>query len=109
MIEASMVDEDAIIRITEDRLDAVNAPSLWADVESRVSGSPRRLFLDLSSVELIDTSGLGILEKLRRKMSQNAPLVLTGVQPKVQRLLDILGSLDAFRTYPSSSEAAVAN
>lgn len=68
--------------------------------------SDRSVHLDLSTVSYLDSSGLGMLVLLRKRLSQcGAGVTLCDVQPQVLRVLEITGLNQAFQ-FASSSELA---
>lgn len=53
--------------------------------------------LDLGDVTFIDSSGLGVLVRLRKEAeAQSKPLSLVNTSPSVQRLLEVTGLGDIF-------------
>ena len=53
--------------------------------------------LDLGDVTFIDSSGLGVLVRLRKEAdAQSKPFSLVNVSPSVERLLEVTGLDDVF-------------
>jgi stage II sporulation protein AA (anti-sigma F factor antagonist) len=66
----------------------------------------RNLVLNLSSVSLIDSSGLGVILGRYRRLLQNGGRVgLVGPGPTVKRVLELSGLLRIMREYASEGEA----
>jgi anti-anti-sigma factor len=64
----------------------------------------RSVHLDLSTVSYLDSSGLGMLVLLRKRLARGGAVVtLVDVQPQVRRVLDITGLSRAFH-FASASE-----
>jgi anti-anti-sigma factor len=64
-----------------------------------------RLRLDLGAVSFIDSSGLGILLKIRRRAADTGKgLTLASVGPGTQRLLQVTGLYPLFEIEPSPGE-----
>jgi anti-anti-sigma factor len=91
--------------VWQGEITAVNAQEIWkrtaAQLASPGASSPSKppeRVLDLSAVRFIDSSGLGVLVRAKRLVqSQGARLVLTGLQPAVQNVvqlarLDLMGA-----------------
>ena len=58
----------------------------------------RSVHLDLSTVSYLDSSGLGMLVLLRKRLARcGAVVTLVDIQPQVRRVLDITGLNRAFR------------
>ena len=64
------------------------------------------MHLDLSTVSYLDSSGLGMLVLLRKRLARRgAGVTLFDVQPNVRRVLEITGLNRAFH-FDSASEPA---
>jgi len=64
------------------------------------------LVIDLSSVEYIDSSGLGALLLAQRQMSEySLPIIICGVQEAVMNMLHISHIEELFELYPNVDEA----
>jgi len=86
-----MVGESEILEVVIDhpRLDAAAAPALRQELAGRFEDRPERVILDLSNVEFIDSTGLGVLVLMLKQMGTNGRIVIVGASPAVQRLLHI--------------------
>ncbi len=54
-------DGAVVVRVKGKRIDASQAPAFKESVTNRIEGKPRKIVLDLSLVEFIDSIGLGAL------------------------------------------------
>jgi anti-anti-sigma factor len=61
------------------------------DLTQRFASLPDPLLLDLSQVEFIDCSGIGILVAERRRRDRDIPLRIVATSPAVDRLLVLTG------------------
>lgn len=71
---------------------ATNADQVWENTRQYVEAGPaeRDLALDLSDVRFIDSSGLGVMIRLKRlAQQQGANLVFKGIHPAVQNVIQI--------------------
>jgi N-acetylglucosaminyldiphosphoundecaprenol N-acetyl-beta-D-mannosaminyltransferase len=73
---------------------AVNAEEVWADCQSRLSiaaeTSQPEVIIDLSAVRFIDSSGLGVMVKVKRLAQRHGTkLVFTKPQPAVLNVLHL--------------------
>jgi anti-sigma B factor antagonist len=59
--------DEAILRI-EGELDALTAPELRPALEKLVGDHPKRVIVDLSALRLIDSSGVGVLVSLYKRV-----------------------------------------
>ncbi len=79
-------------------VDMHHAPRLHAALVEIASGRPRRLILDLRDVPYMDSSGVGTLvEILRRVKDYKGTMALVGLTPRVRSVFEIT-KLDQFFT-----------
>ncbi|NLR40509.1 STAS domain-containing protein [Novosphingobium sp. ERW19] len=80
-----------ILEITIDgpRIDSVVAPQLKIDLEQAVAQAPKKIVLDLSSVDFMDSTGLGVFVSLLKKLGPDGAIAVAGVQPAVLRLFQL--------------------
>lgn len=83
-----------IIQMTGE-LDLVTANNFRETVDSTMQEMmAKNLIIDLSKVNFIDSSGLGvILGRFRKINAQGGKLVLIGLTPNVKRILELSGIL----------------
>ena len=86
-------------------LDAYTAPKLRQAVVEALAGRTDRLVMDLSSVRFIDSTGLGVLLGVRRRLPAPGQLRLVVTSVSVARLLSITGLHNVFETYQSRDGA----
>ncbi len=78
-------------------------------VRQQVSGSSKGIILDMSGVSHVDSTGVGILAALYTSTkSGSSDLVLAGLTPKVQKILDVLWFLRILK-HEETVEAALAS
>jgi anti-sigma B factor antagonist len=81
----------AHVRVTGD-LDMSTAPPVWAVLESHLAAGRRYLRLDLSGVPFLDAATLTGLSQLHQSaLAERGRLLLTGVRPRVARVLRLTG------------------
>lgn len=91
------------------RLDAVTVPSLEAVFEHSISSGRVRLVVDLSAVNYISSSGLRALLSVRRQAQANGgDMVLSGMNPRVREVFEMIGFDKLFRIFDRVDEAAAA-
>ena len=80
-------------------IDVATAPELRRQLHQLADRNPTLLVLDLRGVTFIDSSGLGVLvgvlKRLREK-DRGDVLVLEGLQNTVQKVFDITGLTELF-------------
>ena len=73
-------------------VDLATSPRLRSVLVDAVGVGPRDLVIDLSSVDLIDSTGLGVLVgALRRARQSGSRLVLSGLHGQVKDLFALTG------------------
>lgn len=93
------------LTVSHPRLDAAAAPQFKQEVDAFAADQPNRVLLDLSSVEFVDSTGLGVLVSLLKKMGADGRIVVVGAAPAVKRLFQITRLDSLFRLCPTRAEA----
>ncbi len=103
-LSSSMKGDTQIITVNRDRIDAAMAIQFKKDMRSETETETRRVILDLTSVEFIDSSGLGAIVASMKQLGDGRRLDLAGLQPVVEKVFRLtrvdsvfllFGSLDA--------------
>ncbi|OQX83198.1 hypothetical protein B6D60_10835 [candidate division KSB1 bacterium 4484_87] len=90
MFTKEMKDDVTIIKINQDRLDAVVAPDLKTELLLSVDNGVTNVLIDLSAVNYADSSGLGaLLFGLRQLKNLGGQLKLLGANNRVMSLIKI--------------------
>jgi anti-sigma B factor antagonist len=75
----------------EGELDAVTVSDLRADIEKLLSGRPKRVEVDLSSLRMVDSSGVGALVSLyKRVRAQGGDVIVTGLRDQPLAIFRLL-------------------
>ena len=86
--------DESILRI-EGELDAVTSPELRPTIEKIVGDRPSRVTVDLSGLRLIDSSGVGVLVALYKRMrAAGGDMRIVGVSDQPRAIFRLL-RLDA--------------
>lgn len=76
----------------EGELDAFTAPKLKEDLYALVSKKDNQVIVDLSAVNYMDSTGLGIfIGALKASKQYNSHIILRNPQERIQRLFSITG------------------
>jgi len=99
-----------ILRLTiEGELDVVTAPGLRNEVDKVIAGAPKRVEIDLSSLRMVDSSGVGAIVSLyKRVRGQGGEVVVVGLRDQPLAIFRLL-RLDRVMvgaSLPSPSAAA---
>lgn len=77
-------------------IDVFNARLLEAALMRIVEADPDQVIVDLSDVRFLDSTGLSVLVRTRRKLRNWKAFVLAAPNPDVRRTLDVSGLLRQF-------------
>ena len=73
-------------------VDVSNTPQVREAGLKLLSDGARKLVVDLSGIEYMDSAGLGTLVGLQKRLREvGGAMVIAGPQPRVRRLFDITG------------------
>lgn len=100
-----VADNIVVLSLEEDSLDASNARKFRKAVEVIIDQRPR-IVLDLSSVNFMDSSGLGALVACQRMVnSRNGEFRLCTLNSSVRALFDLMRMHRVFNIHQSRDEA----
>jgi anti-sigma B factor antagonist len=98
--------DDGTLVVLSGDVDLHHSPALHAALVEVAGNRPRRLMLDLSGVPYMDSSGVGTLvEVFRRVTAYKGKMVLFGLNPRVRSVFEIT-KLDRFFTICDNEEQA---
>ena len=87
-------------------LDLYNAEELRSALHDAAAREPSRLVIDLTGVEFIDSTALGVLVEARRRLANRRAFLLAGAGRDVRRTLEVSG-LDRHFGIHDSVDAAL--
>ncbi|MEM6488775.1 MAG: STAS domain-containing protein [Pseudomonadota bacterium] len=105
-IDVSETGGCVIVRLGERRLDHEISAKFRDTVLERARSLQHVLVLDLSAVEFIDSSGLGAIIGLRKRLGWSIRIVLAGLRSPVYRVFE-LATVTSIFTFYTSVEAAL--
>jgi anti-sigma B factor antagonist len=89
----------------EGQLDAVSVSDLRAELDKLVETRPKSVEVDLSQLRLIDSSGIGALVSLYKRVRQKGGnVVITGVRDQPLAIFQLL-QLDRFMLRPEKKSS----
>ncbi len=89
--QKSVVDGVLHVSVYLPRLDASSAASIKDQLKADLDTGVRRAEVDMASVQFIDSSGIGFLLGMYRKLpKEGAEVLLRNVHPSVQAVLELL-------------------
>ena len=104
-LDLERLDDACHATLHEERLDALSAVSFRLRLLEAVDGGCRVLVLDLSRTQFVDSSGLGALVSVLRRLPGPGSLVLRGVNPAVDRTLRLARLDRLLRIEPAPAPA----
>ena len=104
-IEAAPVDDRTVVVALGGELDLWSAPQLKRTLSELLAGGRKRLVLDLSGVRFMDSTALGVLVAVDRRLGADERLALAQVGDEVLRVLEITGIAAGFRIFPTCDAA----
>ena len=103
------VQNDVTVFVLEGRIDSEGAIELDDALRAGVEAGEFKMVLDMTEVQYINSSALRTLADIITQNQQHeGDLKLAGLQPKVRRVLQIVG-FDKFSSIHDTLEAAVAD
>jgi anti-sigma B factor antagonist len=99
------LDGQASVVVVEGELDLSTAPRLkWTLLDALEAGSTQ-LVVDLSQVTFMDSTALGVLVGVNRKLEPGVRLAIVGSRERVLQIFEFSGIDSAFAIFPSRAEA----
>ena len=103
------VEHGIIVFMLEGRIDTEGAVDMDLALQAAVSGGQHNMVLDMSQVRYIGSTGLRTLaDVLTKNKEAGGDLKLAALNPKVMRVIQIIG-FDKFFSIYDTPEAAVAD
>jgi anti-sigma B factor antagonist len=99
---------DACVVRLGGELDLYNAPQVREALNDACSDAPGRIVVDLSEVEFIDSTALGVLIEARTQLDNRRAFLLAAPGLETRRALEISGLDRHFTVHQSVSEALLA-
>jgi anti-sigma B factor antagonist len=104
VLSIERIEDGSIVRLAGE-LDLYNAPAVRDALIEVSAGRPKRVIVDLSQVEFIDSTALGVLIEARTKLSDRNGFLLAGPGLETRRALEISGLDRHFAVHESVDEA----
>ena len=107
VISVDSVDRAVVVKLGGE-LDLYNAPQVREALAGACADLPGRVVVDLSEVEFIDSTALGVLIEARTKLDNRRAFLLAAPGLETRRALEISGLDRHFNVHQSVSEALLA-
>ena len=93
--------ETLVIRAAQPRIDAAGVISFKEAMRDATAAPSRRVILDLSQVEFLDSSGLGAVVSVMKLLAPQRRLELSGLTPTVEKVFRLTRMDTIFTIHPS--------
>ncbi len=97
-----------VVKIDEERLDASNGPEFKKSVLEHVSRGKNKIVLNLGKVDFIDSSGLGAIVTILKRVSEEGDLCICSPTEPVKNMFKLTRMERVFRIFGSEAEAVEA-
>lgn len=104
-IATEPVDDATAVVTLSGEVDLWSAPELKRTLHGLLAGGRTRLILDLARVRFMDSTALGVLVGIERRMADDERLALAAPSPEVLRLFELTGVSTGFRIFPARGAA----
>jgi anti-sigma B factor antagonist len=100
---------DVSIVTLEGEIDVYTSIQLKQDIAAILESGAKYLVLNLSKVEYLDSTGLGVLIGTLKKLRESGGnLIIVGPAMRIMRIFEITGLYKIFAIYATEEEAASA-
>ena len=94
-----------IITVHEARIDAAVALAFKNGMRKTTQRTAKRVILDLSAVEFVDSSGLGAIVASMKALGSGRKLILAGLTPTVEKVFRLTRMDSVFPIHATLKEA----
>jgi anti-sigma B factor antagonist len=104
VLAVDAIEDGRIVRLAGE-LDLYNAPAVREALTEATADGPKRVIVDLTQVEFIDSTALGVLIEARTKLPNWKGFLLAGPGLETRRALEISGLNRLFTVHETVDEA----
>lgn len=97
-----------VIRPEGDRLTALGANDFRREASQLVDEGNNRIIVDLSEVRFVDSSGLGAIVGLLKKVGNRGEVVVCGLSDAVRQMFRVTRMEKVFQIFPNPDAATAA-
>jgi anti-sigma B factor antagonist len=106
-VNTRKVGEDVRVVSLEGEIDVYTSIQLKQDIAEILSSGTKFLVLNLTKVEYLDSTGLGVLIGTLKKLRENSGnLIIVGPAMRIMRIFEITGLYKIFAIYATEEEAS---
>ncbi|WP_171101312.1 MULTISPECIES: STAS domain-containing protein [unclassified Ruegeria] len=108
-LSSTTTGDTQVIAVNCDRIDAAMAIQFKEDMRRVTEAKAKRVILDLSVVEFIDSSGLGAIVASMKQLDDGCRLDLAGLHPVVEKVFRLTRMDTVFKLFASLEDAVAAD
>lgn len=94
-----------VVKPYDRRMDAPSVVSFKATMHDIAESGARHIVLDMSRIDFMDSSGLGALIAVLKRMSPDKKFEISGLTAPVQRVFDLTRMDHVFKIYKTTDDA----
>lgn len=99
------INDIRVITVSASRIDAAGAIQFKEDMRQATGDGPHRVIVDLSTVDFVDSSGLGAIVAAMKQMDPRCQMDLAGLTPPVAKVFRLTRMDTVFDLYDSVDDA----
>jgi anti-sigma B factor antagonist len=107
-LEEQRYGDTLVVKLLDSRFDASNAPLVKDRIAALIGDGHYRIALDISDVELIDSSGLSATVWVLKQLGGNGELVIGGARGTVMSIFRLTRLDKVLRIFPDKEMAIAA-
>lgn len=104
-IEHRKQEDILIVKIMNPRLDAQGADDFRNQMSHLISSGNRRITLDISDVDFVDSSGLGAMVSVLKLIGEDGDMVISGPTDSAMRMFKLTRMNKVFRIFENEEDA----
>lgn len=108
MLKTHMVGTALVLEVSGPRLDAAQAVRFREEFLLQIEENPEQVVIDFTNVTFLDSSGLGALVSVVKRLNKHGRPVICGLQPAVQTMFS-LTRMDQVMTVRKTRDDAIAS
>jgi anti-sigma B factor antagonist len=104
-IRSEVIDNVSVIRVEEGRIDIASSAMLKSYLLQLIENGNSLICIDMSKVKFIDSTGLGVLVTVLKRMGQNGSIALWGLSREVKTLFELTQLYKIFELFENENDA----
>jgi anti-sigma B factor antagonist len=107
MESEKIIKNDVVIFRVKGDIDAYSSPSLKDKVVKEIENGTKKIVLNLTNVDYIDSAGLGVLVALLKRIKKEQGILrISGLKPNILKIFQLTRLNQIFDIYNTEEEAS---